>query len=343
MEYVYLLQNIEKMVKDTRHIAFLVLPNVTLLDVTGPYEVFSQGLESLSSCRTYYPFTYSLHTLSAIRSKTVRTASGLSIQCKDTIRSFDYSIDTLFIPGFPNSILSEYKVEKYILGWIKEQSLKVRRICSICTGTFLLAEAGILNGHKATSHWEVCDKLAHDYPEINVDSNPIFIKDGNVYTSAGISAGMDLALALLEEDFGRPLAIEVAKQMVLYLKRPGNQSQYSTVLTHQHADYRPIQEIESYIFEHLHEVLTVERLAEQSLMSVRNFARVFAKETGITPAKYIDKLRVETACRHLVDTQLSLKEIALACGLGSVDNMRKVFAKYIEISPGEYKRRFGND
>ena len=327
---------------EVRHIAFLVLPNVTLLDVTGPYEVFTQGIECVGGKDANAAFTYKLHTVSAGRGRTICTASGLSIQCEDTIRTVDYSIDTLFIPGVPNSCVCSYNAGKQVLEWIGEQAHEVRRICSVCTGTFLLAEAGVLAGHKATSHWEVCDKLAQDYPEIEVDGNPIFIKDGNVYTSAGISAGMDLALALLEEDFGRPLAIEVAKQMVLYLKRPGNQSQYSSVLTHQQVDYRPIQEIESWIMEHLHETLTVERLAEQSLMSARNFARVFMRETGITPAKYIDKLRIETACRYLVDTQLSLKEIATTCGLGTVDNMRKVFIKYLEISPVEYRKRFGS-
>jgi len=327
--------------KEVRHIAFLVLPNVTLLDVTGPYEVFTQAIECQSAKDKDPCFSYVLHTLSAGRGKTIRTASGLCIESEDTLRTIDYSIDTLFIPGVPNSCLCQYNVDKHVLQWIARQAQEVRRICSVCTGTFLLAEAGVLTGHKATSHWEVCDKLAQEYPEVEVDSNPIFIKDRNVYTSAGISAGMDLALALIEEDFGRPLAIEVAKQMVLYLKRPGNQSQYSSVLTHQQVDYRPIQEIEDWILEHLNETLTVERLAEQSLMSARNFARVFLRETGITPAKYIEKLRIETACRYLIDTQLSLKEIATACGLGSVDNMRKVFTKYLEISPVEYRHRFG--
>jgi len=326
---------------EIKHIAFLVIPNVTLLDVTGPYEVFAQAIECLQNKSTCMPVSYVLHTISAGRGKTVCTASGLSIQCEDTIRTVTYPIDTLFIPGVPNSCLCNYKAGAHVLRWIGEQAKKVRRICSVCTGTFLLAEAGVLAGHTATSHWEVCDKLAQEYPEVNVDGNPIFIKDGKIYTSAGISAGMDLALALLEEDFGRPLAIEVAKQMVLYLKRPGSQSQYSSVLTHQQVDYRPIQEIESWILEHLHETLTVERLAENALMSARNFARVFTRETGITPAKYIDKLRIETACRYLVDTQLSLKEIATVCGLGSVDNMRKVFIKYLEISPVEYRKRFG--
>jgi transcriptional regulator GlxA family with amidase domain len=151
---------------------------------------------------------------------------------------------------------------------------------------------------------------------------------------------MDLALALIEEDLGKAPALEIARQMVLYLKRPGSQSQYSPVLIHQHTDYRPIQEICNWIQEHLQESITVEALAEKVSMSPRNFARIFVRETGITPAKYIDKLRIETACRYLVDTHLSLKEIAVRCGLGSIDNMRKVFSKYINISPADYRKNF---
>lgn len=153
---------------------------------------------------------------------------------------------------------------------------------------------------------------------------------------------MDLALALVEEDYGRSEALDVAKQMVLYLKRPGTQSQYSSVLTHQHVDYRPVQEIESWILEHLSDNITVEKLAEQISMSPRNFARVFVRETGITPAKYIDKLRVETACRYLVETRLSLKEITDICGMGTPDNMRRIFLKYLQISPLDYRKNFGS-
>lgn len=323
-----------------KHIAFLVIPDSTLLDITGPYEVFSQAIECLQ--KKDKAGTYVLHTLSAGRSKTVRTASGMTIQCDNNFDAAGLEIDTLFVPGMPNSMQDHYNLNNKILKWIKHQSKTVRRICSVCTGTFFLAESGILTGRKATTHWELCEKLMHDYPDIQVDSNPIFIKDGNIYTSAGISAGMDLALALIEEDHGRALALEVAKQMVLYLKRPGNQSQYSSVLTHQNTDYRPILDIEGWIQEHLTDSLTVEILAEQAAMSPRNFARVFVRETGITPAKYIDKIRIETACRYLVETKLSLKEITDACGLGTPDNMRRVFLKYFQISPLDYRRNFGS-
>ena len=325
----------------SRHIAFLVIPDATLLDITGPYEVFSQAIECLAAKhKQEADVSYILHTLSIDSKKLIKTHSGLCLHCEGSIRNIDYEIDTLFIPGVPNSIHANYKLDEKVLKWIAKQAKNVRRICSVCNGTFFLAEAGILAGKRATTHWELCNKLSHCYPQIQVENDPIFIKDGNTYTSAGISTGMDLALALIEEDFGKSLAFEVAKQMVLYLKRPGSQSQYSSVLTHQNVDHRPIQEIAGWIPEHLKEVLTVEILAEQVSMSPRNFARVFVRETGITPAKYIDKLRIETACRYLVETQLSLKEVAAACGLGNMDNMRRIFLKYIQITPASYRRNF---
>ncbi|MDR2036889.1 MAG: GlxA family transcriptional regulator [Bacteroidales bacterium] len=324
-----------------RHIVFLMIPDATLLDITGPYEAFSQVSEYFRVNKKKPDFVYQLHILSVSREKNVRTASGMVIQCSDAIETFDDPIDTLIIPGVPNSQIEEYQLPENVLLWIRDQSRKVRRICSVCTGSFFLAEAGILEHKKVTTHWEKCDVLSRNYPHIQVDSHPIFIRDGHVYTSAGISSGMDLALALIEEDLGRSLALKIARQMVLYLKRPGSQSQYSTVLTHQQTDHQPIREICDWIMEHLHEVITVDRLADRIPMSPRNFARVFVRETGITPAKYVDKLRIETACRYLVDTRLSLKEIAVLCGLSSPDNMRKIFIKYIRISPAGYRKNFG--
>lgn len=329
------------MAKEIRHIAFLVIPQVTLLDVAGPCEVFTQVAELIKSNEIIAGLEYKMHYLSADKVRNVPTASGIIIHCTESIKSVDYDIDTLFIPGLPNHIIGNYQLTQSVLNWIKKQSQKVRRICSICTGSFILAEAGVLAGKSATTHWEKCEIFARMFPDVKLEADPIFIKDDNVYTSAGISSGMDLALALVEEDLGREIALAVAKQMVLYLKRPGNQSQYSVVLTHQNTDHRPIQVICSWIRENLSNTITVENLAERISMSPRNFARVFVRETGNTPAKYIEKLRVESACRFLVDTRLSLKEIALNCGLGSQDNMRKIFIRHIQISPTDYRKNFG--
>lgn len=323
-----------------KHIVFLVFPEVTLLDITGPYEVFTQANEHLRSKENNYPFSYELHSVSINKIKNQRTSSGMIIHCEESIYTIDYEIDILFIPGVPNFRVDQYELPFAVLKWIKEQAKHVRRICSICTGSFFLAQAGILEGKKVTTHWAKCETLSRNYADINVDRNSIFVKDGNIYTSAGISSGMDLTLALIEEDLGKTFALEIARQMVLYLKRPGSQSQYSTALTNQEIDHRPIQDICSWMREHLSENLTIETLAEKALMSSRNFARVFVRETGITPGKYLDKLRVEAACRYLVDTNLSLKEIALLSGLGSIDNMRRIFIKTINISPIDYRNNF---
>jgi len=327
---------------EVKHIAFLVMPDVTLLDVTGPMEVFSQTKDCMAKKYNEPPFIYELHTIATERTKFIRSDSGLILLCNDTLSSVDYAIDTLFIPGISNLLYDSYKkrLGKRVLEWIVEQSKSVRRICSVCTGSFFLAEAGILNGKRATTHWELCDQLKKDYPAIQVESEPIFVKDGSIYSSAGITAGMDLALALIEADLGRSVAMEVAKQMVLYLKRSGNQSQFSSVLVHQHTETNPIIELQTWIQKHLKEELTIEKLAEKAHMSPRNFARVFVRETGITPSKYVDKLRIEAACRLLVETQLNLKEIAVDCGLNSSDNMRRLFVKYLQTTPNEYRMNF---
>ncbi|MFR0679200.1 GlxA family transcriptional regulator [Dysgonomonas mossii] len=326
---------------ETKHIVFLVIPDATVLDITGPYEVFSQALEYIKANNVQTDSLYKLHAVSINYKKNVYTASGIIIQCAENIKTFPYPIDTLIIPGVPNSLIEEYKLPTSVLKWIAAQSERVRRICSVCTGSFFLAEAGVLQNKTATTHWDKCNLLSKNYRDIKVNENPIFIKDGNVYTSAGISSGMDLALALVEEDYNRSFALDIAKQMVLYLKRPGSQSQYSSVLNHQNVDYKPIQIVCDWILEHLHETITNEDLSERASMSPRNFARVFVREIGIPPAKYIDKLRIERACRYLIDTSLSMKEIAVLCGLSSPDNMRKVFFKNIKLSPIEYRKNFG--
>lgn len=322
------------MEKRYKHIAFLVIPNATLLDITGPYEAFSLAIQCLKSY--HKDTTYVLHTLSLDRNRIVKTSSGLCLQCEDSIKSLNYPIDTLFIPGIPESL--EDMVAPKTLSWIKQQSMQVRRICSICTGAFILAEASILDNRKVATHWKLCHKLANDYPSLDVDSESIFIKDGHVYTSAGVSSGIDLALALIEEDFGRTLALEVARELVVYLKRPGNQAQFSVTLKHQDSDYKPIQNIKDWLLEHLKERITVEDLAEQALMSPRNFARVFTRETGITPAKYVEKLRLEAACRLLTETQHTLETISLECGLMNIDNMRRLFIKHLKVTPSDYRR-----
>lgn len=324
--------------ENSKHIVIIAPPATSLLDVAGPVEVFSKTIDFIKLYLPHITESYTIHVLSTQASKVVTTSSGLPIVCEGGIKSINYPVDTVLVSGIPNA--PDDMVPKEVLNWLKNNINKVRRIGSICAGAFILAEAGILDGKKATTHWRVCDKLARLYPKVKVENDPIFVKDGNIYTSAGISTGMDLALALVEEDYGKDIALSVARQLVLYLKRPGNQSQFSIVLTHQKADYQPIRELQEWIIDHLEEPLSVESLAEKASMSQRNFARVFLRETGITPAKYIEKLRLETARRRLEETQLTLEEISNECGVGNADALRRLFLRHMRTTPSDYRRSF---
>ena len=322
----------------TRHIVIIAPPNTSLLDVAGPMEVFSKATDYINMYMQNLTGTYTLHVVSTESSKIVQTSAGLPIVSEGSIESINYEVDTVLVSGIPNA--PDNMVDTATLNWLREHANTIRRVGSICAGAFILAEAGILDGRRATTHWRVCDKLARCYPKVKVESDPIFVKDGPIYTSAGISTGMDLSLAMVEEDFGRDIALAVARQLVLYLKRPGNQSQFSIILTHQKVDYQPISDIQDWIMDHLDEELTIEILAEKASMSPRNFARVFLRESGITPAKYIEKLRLETARRRLEETRLTLDEISNECGVGNADALRRLFLRHMKTTPSDYRRSF---
>ena len=204
----------------------------------------------------------------------------------------------------------------------------------------LLARAGLLDGHRVTTHWNWCETLVRRAPRADVDPDPIFVRDENIYTSAGVTTGMDLALALVEEDYGSRLALETARNLVLYLRRPGGQSQFSAALSLQATDRKPLRELEAWVLEHLDTPLTVPDLAQHLAMSPRNFARVFTREMKTTPAKFVERLRVEAARRRLEESQNSMKTIANECGFGSINSMRNVFQRTLKISPGQYRRHF---
>lgn len=322
----------------TKHIVLIAPPNTSILDIAGPLEVFSKANDYIHDYIPNIEKPYALHVITTQTSKIVNTSSGLPIISEGTLKSINYEVDTVLVAGNHNA--PKNRIYQETLNWLSEQSTTIRRVGSICAGAFILAEAGILNDKRATTHWRVCDKLAKCYPNVKVESDPIFVKDGNVYTSAGISTGMDLSLALVEEDYGRDLALAVARQLVLFLKRPGNQSQFSIMLTHQTVDHQPIREIQRWVIDHLEEDLTVEILAEKVSMSPRNFARVFLRETGITPAKYIEKLRLETARRRLEETKLTLDEISNECGVGNADALRRLFLRHMKTTPSDYRRSF---
>jgi transcriptional regulator GlxA family with amidase domain len=224
--------------------------------------------------------------------------------------------------------------------WLKRISARTRRVGSVCTGAMLLARAGLLDGRRATTHWNWCQTLIKRAPRTHVDADPIFVRDENVYTSAGVTAGMDLALALVEEDHGSRLALQVARNLVLYLRRPGGQSQFSAALSLQLTDRKPLRELEAWVLDNLHKPVTVPLLAQRVAMSPRNFARVFTKEMKTTPAKFVERLRVEAARRRLEESHNSMEMIAGECGFGNVNSMRNVFQRTLKIAPGQYRRHF---
>lgn len=324
--------------KDIRHVVILVHPYSTLLNISAPIEVFQTAVNNIDKAGNKVDFSYQIHVVSSIKSTRIDMNPGISINCESSYHAINYPIDTLIVAGAPR----KNGLKKDVLIWIKEQANIVRRICSMCAGAFILAEAGVLDNKKAATHWQLCEEMADTYPDISVDMEAIFVKDGNVYTSAGVTAGLDLSLALIEEDLGKTFALHVAKMMVLFLKRPGNQTQYSTVLESQKTDYQPINKITDWIYYHLHEDITVEKLAELSLMSPRNFARVFVRELNKTPIKYVEKLRIETACRHLSDTQLTIDEIAHLSGLKNSLNMNRIFLKTFNTTPSQYRKNFSS-
>ncbi|MBB3187659.1 GlxA family transcriptional regulator [Microbacter margulisiae] len=324
---------------ETKHIVIIVPPMTSILDIAGPLEVFTKTIEYIHDNVSASTQSYTTHVVSATTSTYVATTAGLPVVCEGNLSSIHYEIDTVILAGKGDLDPDDTEL-KPLVNWLTENAGHFRRICSICAGAYMLAEAGLLNGRRATTHWRNCDNMAKRYPAIIMEKDPIYIKDGNIYTSAGISTGMDLSLALVEEDFGRDIAVNVARILVLYLKRPGNQSQFSNILMYQKVDYEPIQHIQEWILEHLYEDLSVEMLAEKALMSPRNFARVFLRETGITPAKYIEKMRLETARRRLEETRLTIDEISSECGIGNADGLRRLFLRHMKTTPSDYRKSF---
>lgn len=321
----------------TRRVAILAFPDVQVLDVTGPLEVFGRTNRLLQDERQRRSSAYDL-TLIAKTAGPVRTSSGLQLVATSSLRDVSREIDTLIVAGGPGA--ENAASEAAILAWLRRMAPRVRRLASVCTGAFVLAAAGLLDGRRATTHWASCDRLARRYPKIAVDPDPIFVRDGRVYTSAGVTSGMDLALALLEEDFGRAVALQVARRLVLFLRRPGGQSQFSAQLTAQLADREPLRELQGWIADHVRADLSVPALAERVAMSPRNFARVFRRELGMSPARFVELSRVEAARRRLEESADAVDAIADSCGFGTGESMRRAFLRAVSVAPSDYRRRF---
>jgi len=322
----------------TRHIVLVAAPGSQILDVVGPLQIFTRAAELHASKHPQARQIYSVEIATISRRPSVATSCGVHITAQRPYWRLRGAIDTLLITG--GTAVEADQTGMGVVHWIRKRSPSVRRLGSVCTGAMLLARTGLLNGRKVTTHWKWCEILAKRYAHLQVDPDPIFIRDGNIYTSAGVTAGMDLALALVEEDHGSRLASEVARDLVLYVRRPGSQSQFSAALAMQLTDRKPLRELESWVLENLKKPLNVGVLAERVAMSPRNFGRVFAREMHVTPAKFIERLRVEAARRRLEESHSSLERIAADCGFRSAESMREVFQRTLRTTPGEYRKRF---
>jgi transcriptional regulator GlxA family with amidase domain len=321
-----------------RTIVFVAAPCTQILDVAGPFQIFVRAAELFVQDNPARKAPYNVVLVSTTHSRSITTNCGIALTGAATFRTLRGPIDTLLVAG--GSGLENAVRDEELLLWLRKTAQRVRRIGSICTGAFLLASSGLLDGKRATTHWKWATELAHEYKRITVDPDPIYIRDGNTYTSAGITAGMDLALALVEEDLGSPMALKVARELVLYLRRAGGQSQFSTALSLQASDRKQIEEIRSWALDNLKQDLPVEKLAAKAGMSPRNFARVFVKDTGTTPARFVERLRVEAARRRLEESQDKLEKVANDCGFGSIQSLRRSFLRALRVPPNDYRHRF---
>lgn len=318
-------------------IGIVAFPGAEVLDITGPYEVFSFanfGLQKQGITQeTAYPIT-----ILAEQPGPVTTMSGLQVVADGSYHQIDKYYDTLLIPGGdPDVILAHTQVVELV----KTMAPKVRRLVSVCTGAFLLAESDQLNGRKATTHWNWCRMLAEKYPQVDLQPDRIFVKDGNILTSGGVTSGIDLALAIVEEDWGQELALHVARFLVMFLKRPGGQSQFSSYLASEASNRPDLRDLQVWIMQHPEEDLKVEILAERVAMSPRNFARLFISETGMTPAKFVEMVRIDAARNLLEMTKFPIDAIANNSGFKDSENMRRAFLRQLGVNPSDYRHRFG--
>ncbi|MFC8450619.1 GlxA family transcriptional regulator [Kitasatospora sp. NPDC057223] len=316
----------------TRSVLIVLFEGVQSLDVTGPLEVFAGGGAAAGR-----PDAYRVRTAS-LAGAGVRTGSGLRL-LPDEDLALAGPPHTLVVPGGAGTA----DPDPALVRRIAELAAGAQRVVSVCTGAFLLAEAGLLAGRRATTHWAYCDALARRYPDTEVDPEPVYVRDGHVASSAGVTAGIDLALALVEEDHGRDAALLVARHLVMFLRRPGGQAQFSTQLAAQLAERQPLRDVQVWIAGHPDADLSVDALAARAALSPRQFARAFRAEVGVSPGRYVDGVRLEAARRRLEDSAGGIEEIARACGYGTAESMRRAFVRTLGVPPVDYRRHFRTD
>ncbi|MBV9848214.1 MAG: GlxA family transcriptional regulator [Armatimonadetes bacterium] len=320
-----------------RRVAILIYPGVDAQDVVGPHEVFAAANAYAHECGFPKGDLYEVTLAGVGEDRRVRSCGGLVLEADRRYTEGAEGLDTLLVAGgLPDEVIQDAA----LLRWLRHIAPQVRRLGSVCTGAFVLAAAGLLDGRRAVTHWRHCDRFARQFPRVRLDADPIFIRDGHIYTSAGVTAGMDLALALVEEDAGRALALRVARELVMFVRRPGGQSQFSPLLVQQAADEETLSDLLAWMAAHLREDLSVERLAERANMSARNFSRVFRRRLSRTPARFVEHLRVEAARRRLEESEAGLERVAQECGFGSADSMRRSFLRVLRVAPSDYRAHF---
>ncbi|MFD9984365.1 GlxA family transcriptional regulator [Streptomyces massasporeus] len=310
-----------------RTVLAVLFDGLQSLDVTGPLEVFA-GADRIS------PGAYRIRTAS-LDGAPVRTTSGLTLVPDESLTGAS-DPDILLVPGGPGSL----RPDPRLVDWVRERGPRAARLVSVCTGAAVLAGAGLLDGRRATTHWAYCERIAREHPAVEIDPDPVYVRDGHISTSAGVTAGIDLALALVEEDLGRDAALTIARHLVVFLRRPGNQAQFSAQLAAQTARREPLRDVQRWITDHPDADLSVDTLADRARLSPRHFARAFRAETGMTPGRYVDRVRLEHARRLLEDTAGGVEEIARTSGYGTPEAMRRAFVRTLGTPPAEYRRRF---
>jgi transcriptional regulator GlxA family with amidase domain len=318
-----------------RVIEVLAYPDIQLLDVTGPLQVFASANDLVADAGGTPPYVL---RVVAKGGQGVTASAGLAIAASPLPR-IGAPLDTLMVAGGPG--VDAAAADLVLIKWVRERAKKARRVASVCTGAFLLAASGVLDGRRAATHWSCCAELARRFPALHVECDPIFVRDGPVWTSAGVTAGIDLALALVEEDLGRTVALAVARYLVVFLKRPGGQAQFSTALSLQAAEDK-FGALHDWIVRHLADDISLPVLASQAGMSERSFSRRYAEATGLTPVHAVERLRVEAARRLLSESRLPVKRISQRCGFGSEETMRRSFLRLLATTPQDYRARFSS-
>jgi transcriptional regulator GlxA family with amidase domain len=318
-----------------RVIELLAFPSVQLLDVAGPLQVFSTANDLAVGTGGAPPYAPRVVAEGGL---VVSASAGLGLLA-EPLPPIEAALDTLMVAGGQG--VQAAAADPVLLGWVQARAARARRVASVCTGAFLLGAAGLLDGRRAATHWSVCADFARRFPAVHVEPDPIFVQDGPVWSSAGITAGIDLALALVEQDLGRMASLAVARYLVVFLKRPGGQAQFSTTLSLQAAEDR-FGALHGWIAEHLAKDLSLPALARQAGMSERSFSRRYAEATGLTPGRAVERLRVEAARRLLSESRLPMKRIAERCGFGSEETLRRSFLRLLFTTPQDYRARFSS-